>query len=53
MPFSEFVKKFPKIAKNFKDLPMYDNFLKDPCYIVRLSDDKIEIGYSGDKWEIR
>ena len=52
MPFREFVQMFPEAAEMLRDMPMYDDFLKDPQYIVRVTDGKLEIGYSEDAWEI-
>lgn len=49
MPFRQFAVMFPDLAK---EIPMLEMFLADPCYIVRMKDGKLEIGYAGDKWEI-
>ncbi len=52
MPFREFVQTFPKAAELLKQLPIYEEFLNDPLYIVRVTDGKMEIGYTEDAWAI-
>lgn len=52
MPFREFVEMFPEVAEDLKDLPIYEHFLNDPLYIVRVKNGKIEIGYTEDAWQI-
>lgn len=52
MPFREFVQTFPKAAELLKQLPVYEVFLNDPHYIVRVIDGKMEIGYKEDAWFI-
>lgn len=52
MPFREFVEMFPEVAEELKDLPVYEHFLNDPQYIVRVTNGKIEIGYTEDAWTI-
>ena len=53
MSFREFVENFPDIAEDLKDMPLYEHFLNDPQYIVRVDNGKIEIGYKEDAWHIR
>lgn len=50
MSFREFVRRFPDAASS---IPMLDVFLKDPHYIVRLKENKLEIGYTEDAWEVK
>lgn len=52
MPFREFVDTFPEVAEDLKSLPMYELFLNDPLYVVRVKNGKIEIGYTEDAWTI-
>lgn len=52
LPFRVFVQMFPEAAEMLRDMPMYDDLLKDPRYIVRVTDGKLEIGYVGDVWAI-
>lgn len=49
MPLRQFAKMFPDVAKN---IPMLDMLLSDPNYIVRIKDNKLEIGYTEDAWQI-
>jgi len=54
MSFREFVENFPDIAEDLKDMPLYEHFLTDPLYVVRVGDgNKIEIGYKEDAWHIK
>lgn len=52
MPFREFVEMFPKVAEDLKKLSVYEHFLNDSQYIVRVANGKIEIGYTEDAWTI-
>jgi len=52
LPFRVFVQMFPEAAEMLRDMPMYDDLLKDPRYIVRVTDGTLEIGYEGDAWVI-
>ena len=52
MPLREFVKMFPEVAEDLKELPIFNELLEDPDYIVRVTDGKLEIGYAGDAWAI-
>lgn len=52
MPLREFVKMFPEVAEDLKELPVFDMLMEDPDYIVRVTDGKLEIGYVGDDWAI-
>lgn len=49
MSFAEFARRFPVQAS---EVPMLKVFLSDPNYLVRIRDDKLEIGYTEDAWEI-
>lgn len=53
MSFREFVETFPDVAEKLKDMPLYEHFLTDPLYVVRVENGKIEIGYAEDDWCIR
>lgn len=52
MPFRVFVKMFPEVAEELKELPIFNELLEDPDYIVRVMDGIFEIGYAGDAWTI-
>lgn len=50
MPFRQFALMFPDLAK---EIPMFEMFLADSHYIVRIKDGKLEIGYTEDAWKIK
>ena len=56
MTFGEFVSNYPELAKVYKNsLPadiLFDEFLNDKKYLVRVSGDRIEVGYSDDAWTL-
>lgn len=52
LPFSEFVEMCPEFAAELRKTPFFDEFIKDPNYLVRLRQGKIEIGYTEDAWQI-
>lgn len=52
MSFRDFVDTYPEIAEDLKEMPLYEHFLNDPMYIVRIKNGKIEIGYKEDAWQI-
>lgn len=49
MPFLQFAKMYPDIAQT---VPFYDKFISDPNYIVRIKNNRLEIGYTQDAWQI-
>lgn len=55
LTFKEFVKSFPQLAEFYKrsvgDL-MFNEFLSDDDYIVRLDNGHIEVGYKEDAWAV-
>lgn len=52
LPFRQFVQMFPEYAEILRQTPVFDMFMNDPHYIVRLRDGKLEIGYTEDAWQI-
>ncbi|MBQ8728599.1 MAG: hypothetical protein IJY83_08980 [Oscillospiraceae bacterium] len=52
LPFKRFVELFPDIAEKMGQTIPLEMFLDDDNYIVRLKEDKIEIGYGADAWLI-
>lgn len=52
LPFRQFVSLYPEIALNMPQ-PVLEMFLSDPLYYVRFGkDNRLEIGYLDDEWEI-
>lgn len=52
LPFKRFVELFPELARNLGQTIPLEMFLDDDNYIVRLKENKIEIGYGSDAWQI-
>lgn len=54
MPLRDFVRLCPSAAKAIEDnspVPLME-LLRDPEYIIRCKDGRIEIGYTADAWSI-
>lgn len=51
MPFSVALKQFPVIKSMFPSNLLLD-FASDENYIVRISNDRVEVGYKDDAWFI-
>ena len=54
MSLRDFVRLFPSAAKAIEDnspVPLME-LLRDPEYIIRCNDGRIEIGYTADAWSI-
>lgn len=54
MPLRDFVRLFPSSAKAIEDnspVPLME-LLRDPEYIIRCKDGRIEIGCTADAWSI-
>lgn len=54
MSLHDLVFRYPAIAAacHLPELPILPVLLADPKYLVRVKEDKIEIGYGEDAWEI-
>ena len=54
MPLRDFVRLFPSAAKAIEansPVPLME-LQRDPKYIIRCKDGRIEIGYTADAWSI-
>lgn len=55
LTFKEFVKTLPQLAELYKSAVgdrMFNEFLSDDDYIVRLDNGHIEVGYKEDAWAV-
>lgn len=54
MTLRELVYNYPEIAAacHLDEFPLLPVFLSDSDYLVRIKEDKLEIGYKEDAWEI-
>ena len=55
LTFKDFVKSFPRLAEFYKrsvgDI-LFNEFLSDEDYMVRLDNGRIEVGYKEDVWAV-